>query len=106
MLNGKRQGEGGTLTLTRWNYTSNYCHYLKLTRFFCSEEMDENTARRIVEERLLKAVEIAEILNISKAMAYQLMKQRKIHTIHIEGARRVRPADLRLYIEQNLAPSM
>ncbi len=68
--------------------------------------MDENNARRIVEERLLKAVEIAELLNISKAMAYQLMKQRKIPTVHIEGARRVRPADLKLYIEQNLAPSI
>ena len=56
--------------------------------------------------RLFKAKDVAEILNISKAMAYQLMKQRKIHTVHIEGARRVRPADLKLYIEQNLAPSI
>ena len=67
--------------------------------------MDEDTAKAIVRVRLLKATEVAEILNVSKAMAYQLMKQQKIPTVRIEGSRRVRPDDLILYIEQNLTPS-
>ena len=53
-------------------------------------------------DRLLKAVEVAKILNISRAMAYQLMKQGKIQTIHIGASRRVRPADLQEFITQNI----
>jgi excisionase family DNA binding protein len=53
-------------------------------------------------DRLLKAAEIAEILNISKAYAYQLMKQGNIRTVKIGGAVRVRPCDLEIYIEENL----
>lgn len=54
-------------------------------------------------DRLLNAVEIAKILNISRAFAYQLMQRGKIRTVCIEGARRVRPDDLRSYIEENLS---
>ena len=57
------------------------------------------------ENRLLKAVEVAKILNISRALAYQLMKQRKIGTVHIRGACRVRPIDLKKFIEDNTTPS-
>ena len=56
-------------------------------------------------ERLLKAVEIAEILNISRAMAYRLMQSRQIPTIRIGTARRVRPVDLQNYIATNLIPA-
>jgi excisionase family DNA binding protein len=55
-------------------------------------------------DRLLNAVEVAKILNISRAFAYQLMQRGKIRTVCIEGARRVRPDDLRLYIEASLQP--
>ncbi len=55
-------------------------------------------------ERLLKAFEVAEILNISRAFAYQLMQQGSIPTVAIRGARRVRPADLRAFIENNIQP--
>ena len=58
-----------------------------------------------VEERLLKAVEIAEILNISRAMAYRLMQTRMIPTVRIGSARRVRPVDLQNYIQENLVPA-
>jgi len=68
--------------------------------------MDEDIAKEIIRVRLLKATEVAEILNVSKAMAYQLMKQHKISTVRIEGARRVRPVDLISYIEQNLTPTI
>ena len=54
-------------------------------------------------ERLLKAEEVAEILNISRAFVYHLMKQGKLRAVVIEGARRVRPSDLKMYIEENLS---
>lgn len=55
-------------------------------------------------ERLLKATEIAQILNISRAMAYRLMQNGKIRTVEIGSARRVRPSDLKNYICSNLSP--
>ena len=55
-------------------------------------------------ERLLKATEVAEILSISRAFAYQLMKQGKIRTVVIKGARRVRPEDLKIFIDTSLFP--
>ena len=58
-----------------------------------------------VEERLLKAIEVAEILNISRAMAYRLMQTRQIPTVRIGTARRVRPEDLKNYILANLIPA-
>ena len=67
--------------------------------------MDEKTTHLGIGERLLKGVEVAELLNVSKAFAYRLMQQGKIRTVAIEGARRVRPSDLRSFIESNLAPS-
>ena len=57
-------------------------------------------------ERLLTAVEVASVLNISRAFAYQLMQRGKIRTVYIEGARRVRPSDLRLFIETSLQPQV
>ena len=55
-------------------------------------------------ERLLNAVEVAKVLNISRAFAYQLMRQGKIRTVFISGARRVRPEDLRAFIQASLQP--
>ena len=57
-------------------------------------------------EKLLKAVDVAEILNISRAMAYQLMKQGRIQTVHIGTARRVRTIDLLEFITQNMKPTL
>jgi excisionase family DNA binding protein len=56
--------------------------------------------------RLLKAVEVAEILNISRAFAYKLIQQGKIRSVAIGGARRVRPEDLTDFIEQCLNPPL
>jgi excisionase family DNA binding protein len=50
---------------------------------------------------LLKAKDIAEILQISRAMAYNLMQRGEIPTVRIGKARRVRPEDLIKYIESN-----
>jgi excisionase family DNA binding protein len=54
-------------------------------------------------QRLLRAMEVAEILSVSRAFAYRLMQQGKIRTVCIEGARRVRPEDLSIYINQSLS---
>ena len=63
-----------------------------------------NSSIQVIElpERLLTAVEVANVLNISRAFAYQLMQRGKIRTVYIEGARRVRPEDLRLFINSSL----
>jgi excisionase family DNA binding protein len=51
---------------------------------------------------LLKAEQVAEILNISRAWAYRLMQSGEIPTVCIGKARRVRPSDLQYYIAKNL----
>jgi len=50
---------------------------------------------------LLKAKDVAEILQISRAMAYNLMQRGEIPTVRIGKCRRVRPEDLIKYIESN-----
>jgi excisionase family DNA binding protein len=50
---------------------------------------------------LLKAKDVAEILQISRAMAYSLMQRGEIPTVRIGKAQRVRPEDLIKYIESN-----
>jgi excisionase family DNA binding protein len=50
---------------------------------------------------LLKAKDVAEILQISRAMAYNLMQRGEIPTVRIGKARRVRPEDLIKYIERS-----
>jgi excisionase family DNA binding protein len=53
-------------------------------------------------EKLLKAVQVAEILNVSRAFAYQLMQKGVIPTVKILGARRVRHEDLLRFIQENV----
>ena len=57
-----------------------------------------------LQEKLLKAAEVAETLTVSQAMAYKLMQTKKIPNICIGSARRVRPVDLHEYIKNNLTP--
>jgi excisionase family DNA binding protein len=66
--------------------------------------MDESVQLNNLPQRLLTAAEIAQLLNISRAFAYQLMKRGKIRTVSMEGARRVRPDDLLHFIETSLEP--
>ncbi|MBC8504252.1 MAG: helix-turn-helix domain-containing protein [Chloroflexi bacterium] len=54
----------------------------------------------IPNDRLLKAMDVAKILGVSRAMAYRLM-QSKIHTVNIGKARRVRPIELKKFISEN-----
>jgi excisionase family DNA binding protein len=50
--------------------------------------------------RLLKATDIARILNISKALAYRLLQQGEIPAIRINNTVRVKPSDLEDYINR------
>ena len=52
---------------------------------------------------LLKATDVARILNISRAMAYKLMQTRQIPTVHIGQSKRVQYQDLMNYIQSNKA---
>ena len=51
--------------------------------------------------RLLNAKEVAEILNVSKALVYKLIQSRRIICVKINSSRRVMPEDLEEYIERN-----
>ena len=50
---------------------------------------------------LLKGNDVARMLNISRAFAYQLMRQGEIPTVRIGNAVRVRREDLLAYIDHN-----
>ncbi len=52
------------------------------------------------EERLLKSDEVAELLHVSRSFAYQLMKRGDIVTVRIGKTVRVRPNDLKDYIDK------
>lgn len=53
--------------------------------------------------KLLKAPEVAVILNCSKAYIYQLIKRGEIPSVQIGSAVRIRPEDLISFIEKNMA---
>ena len=47
---------------------------------------------------LLKATDVAKILNISRALAYRLLQYGDIPAIKIKNTVRVKPSDLEKYI--------
>jgi len=51
--------------------------------------------------KLLKAPEVAVILNCSKAFVYKLIKQRKLPSVQIGYSIRVKPEDLNQFIREN-----
>ncbi|MBU1934462.1 helix-turn-helix domain-containing protein, partial [Patescibacteria group bacterium] len=53
--------------------------------------MEEKIIQTNGEVKLLRAGEVAQILNVSRAFAYRLMQQGKIRTVAIAKSRRVRP---------------
>ncbi len=60
----------------------------------------------VKDEELLKADDVARLLNISKPMAYRLMQRGDIAVIRINTAVRVKPSDLQDYIERSRSASM
>lgn len=54
-------------------------------------------------ERLLNGPQVAEILNISRASAYNLMKGGELTSVRFGRLVRVRPEDLEEFILSNLS---
>lgn len=61
--------------------------------------MTEQISTLIEDERLLKAVDVAKILNISRAFSYRLLESGKIPCVRINRAVRVKPSDLKRFVE-------
>jgi excisionase family DNA binding protein len=61
--------------------------------------MSEQITTPIENERLLKAMDVAMILNISRALSYRLMESGMIPSIRINRVVRVKPSDLKRFIE-------
>ena len=55
--------------------------------------------------RLLTASQVADVLQISRSMAYGLIQRGDIPSIHLGRAVRVRPADLNAFIEAQVSAS-
>jgi excisionase family DNA binding protein len=51
--------------------------------------------------QLLNALQVAQILHISRSYAYLLMMSGELSVIKIGRSRRVRPADLEQFIDSN-----
>jgi excisionase family DNA binding protein len=56
-------------------------------------------------QKLLKGVDVAAILNVSRSQAFTLMKQGKIPSVRIGHNIRVEEADLDEYIKSNKSSS-
>lgn len=52
-----------------------------------------------MEGLLLKVPEAAEVLRLSRAKVYELIKSGALPSVRIDGARRVRVSDLRAYVD-------
>jgi excisionase family DNA binding protein len=51
-------------------------------------------------KRLLKAKEVADILQVSRSMAYRMMQRGEIPTVRVGSAVRVRSSDLEEFIKK------
>ena len=56
--------------------------------------------------KLLKGTEVAQILGISRALAYRLMAQGQINSVRFGRTVRVRLEDLDLFIRRNMTNPM
>ena len=64
--------------------------------------MDQGSFKTNLTTRLLRAGEVAEVLNISKSLAYKLIQGGVIPSLRIRHSVRVREEDLIRFIESNL----
>lgn len=56
-----------------------------------------------IPQKLMRASEVAQYLNISRAFAYKLMQTGQLRTVQIGQSVRVRPEDLEQYIQKNVS---
>lgn len=66
------------------------------------EIKDSLSIEALLNSKLLKPTEVAELLNISKSFAYRLLQSGNIPTIHLGKSVRVRMADLENFIKSNV----
>jgi len=59
----------------------------------------------VYERRLMKPIEVAKYLNISKSLVYQLIQSGDLPVIRIKSAVRIKPEDLFAYMEQTQSGS-
>jgi len=52
-------------------------------------------------KKLLKAKEVADILQISRSMAYRMMQRGEIPTVRVGSAVRVRGSNLEVFIKKS-----
>ena len=52
--------------------------------------------------KLLKAQDVADLLNVSRSFAYTLMQSGQLPTVQLGRAVRVRPEDLEEFIQLNV----
>ena len=57
----------------------------------------------MMTNKLLKANEVAEILDVSRSLAYQMLKQGVIPSVRFGRTVRVRPQDLDAFIVNNVS---
>ena len=63
--------------------------------------MNEKIIRTNIDFKLMRASEVAQILNISRAFVYQLMQTGELPTVRLGRSVRVRPSDLEEVIRAN-----
>lgn len=63
---------------------------------------NENNLLPTTAAPLLTGGQVAKILNVSRSFAYQLMRTGEIPTVRLGRAVRVRPEDLKNFVETNL----
>jgi len=54
------------------------------------------------QQKLLKAEDVAKILNISRSFAYKLMSTNELSTVQIGRSKRVKINDLNIFVERNI----
>lgn len=67
--------------------------------------MSEKDSREELKQ-LLRAQDVAKVLNISLALAYRLIQQGELQSVRIGGSVRVRSEDLQEFIERSLTSSL
>jgi excisionase family DNA binding protein len=67
-----------------------------------SAQSDSSTfSTSLGENRLLSAIEVANILNISKVKAYQLMQRGELPSVRMGRTSRVRKQDLDMFVSKH-----
>ena len=59
-----------------------------------------NGFEALKDQKLLRATEVARVLDISRSLAYRLMRTGEIPVIKISHAVRVKPSDLKEYVKR------